>query len=431
MRKVFVCMMLLGMAAALAIAGGSGEKAGEKITLTFWEDTWSGSEDPTTPSDGWYITKAIERFETANPSISINYVKEEDSQVSHHLFKAAAMTEDVPDVANLWTGEPIFNLAEVCLNLEGRVPKEDFDNLKGWETVRTGFSPDGELIGYPAQAVEICYFHYNKDLVKKAGLDFEASPPRTTSAFDTALFKIKATGVLPIAVDEGTDGWSKIGVQIGNYWWAQVSGLERIADESHGRAKFSDDQGFLQYMRYYHSLYANGFVNEDAATSDDSSNRFYGGECALVTAGNWRLAEISDTMGDNVGVLAPLDMPGAKVTNGGIGGPGQALVVAKGTKHPDEALKFIRHLESKDETLKMLERFPGLIPLRKDIDLDQFAWASDPLVKKVRAISDNYVYWVDNSMSAEVYEKYQRMQILAMTGKITPEEYAAEMDKRD
>ena len=79
-------------------------------------------------------------------------------------------------MANLWTGQPIFAMKEIILPLDELVPADDLKKIVGWESVRDGFKPDGTILGYPAAQNQICHMLYNKAIVKKAGLDFEASP---------------------------------------------------------------------------------------------------------------------------------------------------------------------------------------------------------------------------------------------------------------
>ena len=177
---------------------------------------------------------------------------------------------------------------------------------------------------------------YNKAIVRKAGLDFEAAPPKTLKEFDAALAKIKATGAIPIVVDEAAQGVPWFLCWVGDYWWAQMTGNPTIIEQTYGRKKFTDDKGLLATLEYYNSLFKKGFFREDLLTANDSHSQFLQGKGAIWPAVPSFLADSEKTLGADMGILMPPEMdPKAKLTNSTIGGPGQSFVVAKNTKYPE------------------------------------------------------------------------------------------------
>ena len=206
---LLVSALLLTTATFMVFAGGGQESAAEAVKMTMWvngADSIIGPTEQQKPQDQWYVSQAFQRFEAANPGVSIELVVPPDQGAAHTNFKTAGLAGNAPDVCNLWTGQPIFALKEVILPLDDLVPAADLENIWGWESVRDGFKDDGTILGYPAAQNQICFMLYNKALVKKAGLDFEADPPRTLKEFDAALAKIKASGTIPILVDEAAQG---------------------------------------------------------------------------------------------------------------------------------------------------------------------------------------------------------------------------------
>jgi raffinose/stachyose/melibiose transport system substrate-binding protein len=424
-----VVLLLLAVVCAPLFSGGKQEEASGDIELVVWingSDSYIGPEEKNLPQDQWYISKAFKRFEEANPGVTIELVVPPDQEAAHQSFKAAALAGNAPDVGNMWTGQPIFALKDVILPLDDLVPADDLKNIIGWEAVRYGFKSDGVLLGYPASQNVLTFFLYNKKIIKQAGLDFEANPPTTVDEFDSAMEKIKNLGIVPIAIDESFP-W--LFAWIGDYWWAQVTDSATILEETEGKKKFSEDKGLLDALEYYHSLYANGYLNQDMGTSADSWNRFAQGKAAMTPVVTSFLADGEKALGKDCGVLMPPEIDAnATITKGTIGGNGQSLIIAKDTKHPEMAVKLISFLNSKEEVL-LLQAANTIIPARIDISLEELGWAEDSNIAKLFPFVSNYIYWVDNLLTSGVAEVFYKETPLVGLGKMTPMELALEMDK--
>jgi ABC-type glycerol-3-phosphate transport system substrate-binding protein len=169
----FLFLLLL---VALALVACAPKQA---VKLTVWmngSDSFIGPNEQQKPQEQWYISEAFRRFEKANPGVTLELVVQADQNAAHTNFKTAGLAGNAPDVANLWTGMPIFAMKEVILPLDKLVPADDLKKIVGWESVRDGFKADGTILGYPAGQNQICFMMYNKALVKKAGMDWDANP---------------------------------------------------------------------------------------------------------------------------------------------------------------------------------------------------------------------------------------------------------------
>jgi len=429
--SAFLLFIALILAPCFLWAGGGSESDGEKsenIELKVWingSDSFIGPEEQKLPQEQWYISQAFKRFEEQNPGVSIELTVPPDQEGAHQSFKAASLAGNAPDIANLWTGQPIFALKDVLLPLDDYVPADDLQKLNGWEGLRYNFDQNGEILGYPAGQNQICFLLYNKSIVKQAGLDFEANPPRTFEAFDAACESIKDLGVTPIISNESFPWFFAF---IGQYWWVQITGMEGIISETLGDKKFSDDQAFLDALEYYNSLYEKGYFNEDMGTSADGWNRFLQGKGAMYPAVTSFLADAESTLGDNVGLLFPPDAPGAKIVNSTIGGPGQSLVISKDTKYPEMALKLVSFLNSKEEVMISQGIMP-VPPVRNDMSVEELGWNENAGIMKTIPYSKNYIYWPDNLLPGPVAEVYYKQAPLVALGVMTPEEFAEAMDK--
>ncbi len=433
--RTLLSLLLLLAVLGMAFAGGKqeGGKTQQAVKMTVWingADSLIGPTEQQKPQDQWYISQAFRRFEQANPGVSLELVVPPDQGGAHQNFKTAGLAGNAPDVANLWTGQPIFALKDVILPLDNLVPKDDLRKIIGWESVRDGFKANGAILGYPAAQNQICHMLYNKAIVKKAGLDFEAAPPRTLKEFDVALAKIKVSGSTPILVDEAAQGVPWFMAWIADYWWAQMTGNPTILEETYGRKKFADDKGFLATLDYYHSLYTNGFFRPDLTTANDSFSQFLQGKGALWPAVTSFLADAEKALGADLGVLMPPEMdPKAKLVNSTIGGPGQSLVVAKNAKNPEMAVKLVSFLNSKEEVLAA-EKINTYPVVRNDISVAELGWTPGSNIAKLHKYSSTYNYWVDNLLTQGPAEVFYQQTSLVAIGKLTPKELAAQMDAK-
>ncbi|HTZ50897.1 MAG TPA: extracellular solute-binding protein [Spirochaetia bacterium] len=429
--KRFIVPLFLAvvLAATLGLSACAPKQA---IKLTAWingSDSFIGPNEQQKPQEQWYISQAFRRFEKANPGVTIELVVQADQNAAHTNFKTAGLAGNAPDVANLWTGQPIFGMKDVILPLDKLVPADDLKKIVGWESVRDGFKADGTILGYPAGQNQICFIMYNKALVKKAGLDWDANPPKTVKDFDADLAKIKSAGITPILVDEAAQSVPWWLVWVADYWWTQQTTNEGILSETYGQKKFADDKGFMDVLNHYHSYYTRGFFRKDLATANDSFTQFLNSKGAMWPAVTSQLADAEKALGADLGVLMPPSWDlSLKLQNSTIGGPGQSLVVAKNTKFPQMAVKLISFLNSKAEVLEAekINRYPVV---RTDITPAEMGWAADSAIAKIQKYSTTYNYWVDNLLTPDVANVFYIKAVLVATGKMTPQAFAAEMDK--
>jgi raffinose/stachyose/melibiose transport system substrate-binding protein len=433
MNKKFrmLVYILIVLSVVLSAAGCASKPEEEKLSI--WvngRDSFIGPNEQQLPQDQWYISQAIKRFEEANPGVSIELVVQSDAFAALQTYATAGLAGNAPDIANLWSGQFVFPNAEVIVPINDMIPAEDKEKILGWNTTTLDFKEGNPILGYPTPDNQMCMFIYNKKIMQEAGLDYEANPPHTMEQFYADMEKIKALGYIPIAADEAIDGYAYYFFQIAGYWWVQQNGFDPILAADKGEANFADDQALLTALRAYHDIWAKGYMNQDAATSSDSWQKFLQGKVAMVPRVNSFVKDAQDALGvENVGVIKPPEISDtAVIKDSTIGGPGQALVLSKNSKYPETALKFMSFLNSKDEVLKLNE-FQVKVPVRTDVSPEDLGLEPGSVDAKINGWADNYVFWVDNSLSAEVANEFNKMLPLVLTGKMTPEELVAQLDK--
>ena len=432
--RVFVSLIVI-IASLLLASGCSGTSQGsssEPVKLTVWvngRDSFIGPSEQKLSQDQWYISQAFKRFEAANPGVTVELVVQSDALQAHQTFRTAGLAGNAPDAANLWAGQFIFALRDVTQDITPYIPKEDLENIIGWDTVTLDFKAGSPIIGYPVPNNQVCFFLYNKKIIKDSGLDFDKNPPRTMEDFMAALETIKGKGYQPMAADEG-QGYTYNFFYVASYWWVQQNGLEPILAEDSGQAKFADDQALLTALHAYQDLYTKGYLNQDAATSADSWNKFLAGEVAMIPNGSFGVKDAQDALGvENVGAVLPPNISSdAVIQDSLIGGPGQSMVVSKNSKNPEMTVKLLSFLNSKEEVLKLSE-FQTIVPVRNDITAEELKLQPGSIAAQMFDWSQNYVFWVDNSLSPTVVDDFNKLLPLVLTGKMTPEDLAAQLDK--
>jgi len=426
--------LLLVIAMAITLLSGctSKQTGTQPIKLTVWinaKDSYISAGEQKKSQDEWYISQAIKRFETQNPNVTIELILQSDALLAHQTFKTAGLAGSAPDIANLWSGQFIFPLKDVMTPINDYVPKEDLQNIMGWNTVTLDFKEGGPIFGYPVPDNQMCFFLYNKTIIKDCGLDYENNPPRTKDKFLADMQIIKNKGYTPMVADEGA-GYPYYFFYISGYWWVQETGIEQILLENNGQSKFADDQGLIDALNLYHEIYAKGYMNQDAATSADSWSKFLNGTVAMYPATSFMVSDAQAALGeDNVGGILPPDISeNAKIKNSLIGGPGQCLVVSKDCKNVEMTVKFLSFLNSKSEVLKWYQ-VQMRVPVRNDISESDLNLKPGSIGSKMLTWSKNYVYWVDNSLSPWVVDDFNKLLPLVLVGKMSSEDFAKQLDK--
>jgi raffinose/stachyose/melibiose transport system substrate-binding protein len=429
MKKAFSWILVLSLVLGLFSFGTGALAEGQQKLLMWVSAALVSDSDQKLPQEDWAVSKIIAQFEQENPGVDIELALFPDQIAMTQTFKAAAAGADSPDIVNVWAGQQLFELKDILVDIKDMVPQEDKDNILGWEPMTQDFKAGNPVLGYPTSGNEICGFLYNKKVLAACGLDYDKNPPKTMDQFLKDLETIKATGYLPIAA--GDNGWGEAFFTAYATWWVQASGSERVASDSRGITKFSDDQGFLNAVQAAADLYAKGYINTDYATIPSTVEIFVDGSSALLATGNWNTGVACEALGtENVGYLNPPDISADVLLKDTlIGGPGQALAISKSCKNPELAVKFLSYLSNRENMISILKS-QSKLPLRKDIAAADLGYGDTGVMRQEYDASLHYVFWADNSMVPDVNAEVQKVSPLVLTGKMTVADFAAQLDKK-
>ncbi|WP_066684333.1 extracellular solute-binding protein [Christensenella intestinihominis] len=455
MKKVIALVLVLVLVAACASCGAptgtttttpeAGQSAGQSaeetggsasaeaqdgdIVLKYWITPAMANEaDMQTPEEDWFIVQKIHEFEEANPGVKIDYTVITDDGSLPQMFKAAAMTNDCPDIINVWSGNTLFQLEDLVVDLTDLISKDTKDNMVGWDATTLAKDGQEKILAYPTSGNEINGFFYNKQILADCGLDYDKNPPADLDAFLKDLQTIKDKGYTPVYAADS--GWSKGYLSVFAAYWQQISGKDRIVSDGGGEASFTDDEGFLQSFKIPADMYANGLMNADYASvaSADDKAEFLIGKAAILAGGNGEASTIVDALGlENVGFIAPPSPADAQTKNAGIGGAGQALAISQTCENQDMAVKFLEFLASKEVHAELADHMSKL-PLRTDVTAEELNIEAGSVYEQMYDAAQGYVFWVDNLLKPDVAAELMAMSAQVVIGQMTPEDLAKDLD---
>ncbi|WP_432034945.1 extracellular solute-binding protein [Streptomyces cucumeris] len=325
-------------------AAGSGAGAGTavpdpakagKVTLTVWDQEIRGGTDGE-------LAQLNEEFEQKYPNVRIKRVARSFTDLKTTL-KLAVSGNNPPDVIQANQGYPdmvSFVRAGLLAPLDNYAGIYDWNtrypntllNLNRVSADGTDFGT-GRLYGI-SQTGEYIGLYYNKDLLKKAGLE----PPETWRDLTDGLAELKDHGELP--------------VQFGNldkYPAIHTFGVLQdqldaagTRDTVLGRGDGFDNAATKGAAATLTDWMERGYLPKGAGGLgyDDAAKKFASGEGAYLLTGTWQLADLKKTMGDKLGLMPP---PPAKAGGDPVttGGQGLAWSVTSRSRHPEVAAAYL------------------------------------------------------------------------------------------
>jgi raffinose/stachyose/melibiose transport system substrate-binding protein len=174
-------------------------------------------------------------YEASHPNVKVQL-----QFLENEAFKAKLPTllqsNDAPSMFYTWGGGVLKAQSETGA-IRDVTPALDADGGAWRKTIAPAaidaMSFDGKVWAIPYQSGVVSFF-YNKDLFKKAGVD--ADSIKTWADFTAAVQKIKAAGIVPIAVGGG-DKWPV------HFYWSYLS-MRIAGKDGFAAAKANKDGGF-------------------------------------------------------------------------------------------------------------------------------------------------------------------------------------------
>jgi multiple sugar transport system substrate-binding protein len=388
MKKQYLYVLLIG-ALLLSACGSKAPAAGvTEITVMQW-----GSPEELTV---WQ--QITEDFQKANPDIKVNVeVSDWDTYWTKVDTLFAAQTPpdifaiDAPFYYDWQTRGALLNLQPYIDQtpgfLDGFYPK----SLEVYKL-------DDGYYGLPRDFQTIVLF-YNKDMFDAAGLEY----PNETWTYDDLRTAAKA-----LTLDKDGDGKTdQYGFNFDTWdlepGWGEViwSYGGEIVSADHTQTLLGEPKAMAGWQLLYDMMMVDKSNPDPITAGEFGSDPFLAGIAAMTPMGHWAVPEYS-TGGFNMDVaLLPVGPDGERFTSVNSAG----FVIAKDSKAPDAAWKFIQYALSEDAQKKLTE-LGFAIPVYKSVaESDVFLKQAAPInhqvfldaiaYAKVKPSFKGYTEWSD------------------------------------
>ena len=400
----------------------------EPVKLVYWNvpDCLKTSDDTGKfTKDELILNIAIKEFQDKNSNIKIELVDQTYDNIPN-LFKAAGLAKNGPDVSLLWAGSFTDDFKEFIQPLDSYFTADELSKFPDLSLCRVAFKKDGKLLAIPTEATSLNIF-YNKELFKKAGVD-ENYVPASWAEFVELCKNLKNGGVAPIIIGD-KEGWTSAwGIC---EFLTDLYGTEGIFKLKTGEAK-ATDENFKKAMQTWTDFFKLGFANEDyySLGNTDAGNRFVAGEAAMRIGGSWDTASIVEVLGDKAGTfMVPSISEDAPYAGYLCSQFSNNLVVTNYSKHPEEAVQFIKHITSADF---QMNRYPqdGQLPSRLDADITQNTQNPLAIASFSWMQGNKNVTGFDSIYPADACQEFYRLAPVVTSGKMTVDEMAKTLQEK-
>ncbi|WP_010276731.1 ABC transporter substrate-binding protein [Paenibacillus senegalensis] len=335
---VMSCVLIAGCGSGSGNQGASGEEGTEQVTLQFFH-RW-----PNEPFNE-YFNSVIADFESQNPGIKIDVISALNDQYKQKINVVLA-NSNPPDIFFSWAGEygQKFVREGKALDLTAfyNEDKEWADNIIS-STIEP-FSHEDKIYGVPFMA-SAKFFYYNKTVFDQLGL----SEPETWSEFMHVLETLKAeTEMIPLGVGNKAPWVAGAYITTLN---ARMVPADVLAKDYNAATGEFTHPGYVQALEKLQELIPymneqpnavsfeeerNMFINQQVAISYEETSGFRFFKDLPFEWGFFQLPAIEGGEGDQT-ILT---------------GAPEGFMISSQTRHPEEAMKFLKFLLSKENGAK-------------------------------------------------------------------------------
>jgi multiple sugar transport system substrate-binding protein len=219
-----------------------------------------------------------------------------------------------------------------------------------YPNLRQAFTFNGKVYCVPKDTSTLA-LEINTALWQKAGLT-DADVPTTWDQLTAVAQKIKAKGVVPLAIGDTRDRIGAFLVQNGG-WWTSADGKQATADTPANEAALTYVQGLLK----------NGLAKFPKQLDTGWGGEAFGkGKAAMTMEGNW----IKGAMKADYPTVkySVHELPAGPTGTKGTLSFTQCWGIAAKSKYKDQAIKFVEAMTAAEQQLQFATAF-GVMPSRQ------------------------------------------------------------------
>lgn len=350
MRKLTVIMGLISLSLCSITAAGQQDNSGEngQITLQFWH-LWGGTRTE-------LLDELVQRYELDHPNVRIEPTFTASNNLKTKIVQAAG-TGTLPDVFSIksnWMKE--VNGSDSLLPLDELLAESNLDiNSILLENEAKRSYWNGSILSLPnVTAGGKGLFFYNKDLMRKAGLDPNRDTPANFEEF-TQISKhivnaLNTNGNLEVIA---WDPWQMAGPP-SIIVYAYGAGLKTVSDD--GSQSLYDTAEIVSVAKafdtYVEEVYGDfggykALVDWYARvagveTGSAQVGGFVQGNQVFYVSGSWTISQVKS--GDPNLDFGILPVPGLNGLHGSISEHGWSYAVSAKTKNRKAAFEFLTYI---------------------------------------------------------------------------------------
>ncbi|MBI5832382.1 MAG: ABC transporter substrate-binding protein [Armatimonadetes bacterium] len=331
-----VLALLLGSVVLLSGCARPGAASRDgRVHISYWEK-WTGFE-------GDAMRAVVDAYNASQDRIFVDLLTV--SQVDQKLLLATA-GGNPPDVAGLWSNNThvyadmnaIRTLDDLC-EQAGIGPRDFIPSFWDLCTYR------GHVFALPTTPATVA-LHYNKKLMRAAGLDPDR-PPRTIEELDAAAARLTtrdADGKIDIAGFLPSEpGWW-------NWAWGYWFGGELYDGKSKLTVTSPENLRAFTWVQQYAKTYGTQAIQvfqSGFGNFSSPQNPFVSGKVAMELQGVWMYNFIDKFNKNLEWGVAPFPYPADRPDLAGQSLVDMdTLVIPSGSRHPREAFEFMRYVAS-------------------------------------------------------------------------------------
>lgn len=395
------------------------EESGEvRPVLRFWH-IYGSDDDPAARLMEQLTKEAEEKFHV---DIEVDIAENESYKTK---IKAAAAANELPDIFYTWGHEFLKPMVDTGKVLE--VTPYYTDDFKEHlnEAMLAGLRFDGGTYAFPLDS-SVAMVYYNMEMMNQ----YQLTIPETWEEFLVVCQTFIDHGITPMPVG-GNEPWT-----IAMYYdllALREVGPQGVAAAASGSSDYSDP-GFLEAARKLKQLVDMGAFPADSPTAlrEEAETLFMQGEMPMYVNGSWTSARVYR---DNSKVAGKIKAAPFPVTGSGkstiydfTGGPDSAFAVSSGTADAKLTVEVAEYLTF-GLALELYKCKSSDIPYAK---VDTGNAELNPLMQEIHEYTDyaaSYTIWWDNLLTGTEAAAYLDNLQLLFGGKLTPEEFIAQLNR--
>jgi multiple sugar transport system substrate-binding protein len=352
---VLITLALGATAACGSGSGGGGGGGGGATSAHGPIKIWMSNN----PEEITWAKAMVSAWNSAHPNETITAQEIPAGKTSEEVIGAAITAGNAPCL--------VFNTSPAAVpqfqKQGGLVALDSFKDGTSYIEERSGDvadqykSSDGKFYQLPWKSNPVMIF-YNKDLMKKAGIDPANPPLKTYEEFQATSQKLVSSGaaqaaIYPAPTSEFFQSW----FDFYPLFLAETGGTQLVED---GKATFDSEQG-KAVMNFWKGLYDKGLAPKEKYNGDSFADQ----KAAMAIVGPWAIAVYGGKV--NWGVVPVPTSSGKASDQIKTFSDAKNVAIYSACKNQGTAWDVLKFATSKEQDGALLDK-TGQMPLRKDLE---------------------------------------------------------------